>query len=180
MYHAIFGLRKILTKKQKPYQINLLLELAFKGWSLVKESVKIFFLIAKILKHMRDNNSFTEVFFQNVWKNRGYTTKKKIKKNWQYDLPTIGKIVDEKVLPGWNSACPPKSDKLCDSSEEASVTIIARYFSICLNMKFDDDKDNGEDLEDQASLKDNDDNVVVFADEDINRKLEEALNSLMI
>ena len=36
--------------------------------------------------------------FQNIWKNRGCTTKKKIRKYWQYNLPTIGKIVDEKVL----------------------------------------------------------------------------------
>ncbi|CAB5198249.1 unnamed protein product [Rhizophagus irregularis] len=44
-----------------------------------------------------------------------------------------------------------------------------KIFQNMLNMKFDDDKDKGEDLEDQASLEDNDDNVVVFADEDINR-----------
>jgi hypothetical protein len=31
MYHSIFGSRKILAKKPKPYWINLLLELAFKG-----------------------------------------------------------------------------------------------------------------------------------------------------
>jgi len=31
MYHSIFGFHKILTKKSKPYQINLLLDLAFKG-----------------------------------------------------------------------------------------------------------------------------------------------------
>lgn len=49
-----------------------------------------------------------------------------------------------------------------------------------LNMKFDDDKDNGEDLEYQASLEDNDDNMIVSADEDINRKLEEALNSFKL
>jgi hypothetical protein len=46
MYHAIFGLRKILAKKPKPYQINLLLELAFKGWS-IKESVKSLFYNCK-------------------------------------------------------------------------------------------------------------------------------------
>ncbi|CAB5369107.1 unnamed protein product [Rhizophagus irregularis] len=38
-----------------------------------------------------------------------------------------------------------------------------QIFQNMLNMKFDDDKDNGEVLEDQASLEDNDDNVVVFA-----------------
>jgi hypothetical protein len=47
MYHAIFGLRKILAKKPKPYRINLLLELAFKGWSLIKESVKDLFYNCK-------------------------------------------------------------------------------------------------------------------------------------
>ncbi|CAB4390814.1 unnamed protein product [Rhizophagus irregularis] len=60
-----------------------------------------------------------------------------------------------------------KSNKLCDwskctlSSEEASDN--CKIFQNMLNMKFDDDKDNGEVLEDQASLEDNDDNVVVFA-----------------
>ena len=31
MYHSIFGSRKILAKKPKLYQINLLLKFAFKG-----------------------------------------------------------------------------------------------------------------------------------------------------
>jgi len=47
MYHAIFGSRKILAKKPKPYRINLLLELAFKGWLLVKESVNNLFCNCK-------------------------------------------------------------------------------------------------------------------------------------
>src|SRR6266496_5287544 len=44
MYYAIFGLYKILAKKPKPYQINLLLELAFKSWLIIKESVKDLFV----------------------------------------------------------------------------------------------------------------------------------------
>ena len=40
MYHLIFGSRKILAKKPKPYRINLLLKLAFKGWLLVKEPIQ--------------------------------------------------------------------------------------------------------------------------------------------
>jgi len=40
MYHSIFGSCKILAKKPKPYRINLLLKLAFKGWLLVKESIQ--------------------------------------------------------------------------------------------------------------------------------------------
>src|SRR2546430_7168515 len=47
MYHSVFGLNKILAKKPKPYRINLLLELAFKGWSLVKESVNYLFRNSK-------------------------------------------------------------------------------------------------------------------------------------
>ena len=43
MYHSIFGSRKILAKKPKPYRINLLLDLAFKGWLLVKESIQNLF-----------------------------------------------------------------------------------------------------------------------------------------
>src|SRR6266540_3312231 len=134
MYHAIFGLYKILAKKPKPYQINLLLELAFRGWSLIKKSLESFFHIfndyyvenfhssiryqtnsfntaqqiinqAKVIDQTRGKNSFNEIFsnnhniiytakqleflekktaiflldlFQNIWKNRGHTTKKKI------------------------------------------------------------------------------------------------------
>ncbi len=47
MYHAIFGSCKILAKKPKLYQINLLLELAFKGWILVKKSVESLFYNCK-------------------------------------------------------------------------------------------------------------------------------------
>src|SRR5436190_16415766 len=47
MYHAVFGSRKILVKKPKPYQINLLLELTFKGWLLVKKSVNDLFYNCK-------------------------------------------------------------------------------------------------------------------------------------
>ncbi|CAB4428112.1 unnamed protein product [Rhizophagus irregularis] len=203
MYHAVFGPRKILAKKPKPYRINLLLELVFKGWLLVKESVKNLFynckdpeactfinllddvipLVldfypiifrsgcwevykevmilqydikqivsfntaqqiinqAKLIDQMRGENSFIEVFsknhnivytekqldflekktaifliefFQNIWKNRGRVTKQKVKKHWRYNLPTLNKIVDKKILPmGWNSSYPPKLDKLCD------------------------------------------------------------------
>jgi hypothetical protein len=53
MYHVVFGLRKILAKKPKPYRINLFLKLVFKGWLLVKESVKNLFTIAKTLRHVR-------------------------------------------------------------------------------------------------------------------------------
>jgi hypothetical protein len=200
---------------------------------------------AKIIDQTRNKNSFAEVFsknhnivytekqlkflekktavfllnlFQNVWKNRGRTTKKKFKKSWQYNLPSLGKIVDEKVLPmGWNSSCPPKLDRLCDwnkctSSSEVPGSILScghgyhtEYFNkanqkcpycykyLCdgikynckiflntLNKKFDDDKDNGEDLEDQVNLQDNDVDEIVSADEDINKKLEEALESLKL
>ncbi|CAB4483538.1 unnamed protein product [Rhizophagus irregularis] len=79
----------------------------------------------------------------------------------------FGKIVDIKRIVNtiyqqlpklWmKKFCPPKSDKLCDwstfSSEEASGSGLScdncKIFQNMLNMKFDDDKDNGEDLEDQ-------------------------------
>ena len=51
MYHSIFGPRKILAKKPKPYRINFLLELSVKGWLLVKESVQNLFTTVKILRH---------------------------------------------------------------------------------------------------------------------------------
>jgi len=81
---------------------------------------------AKIIDQMRGENSFIEVFsknhnivymekqldflekktaifliefFQNIWKNRGHVIKKKVKKYWQYNLPTLNKIVDKKILP---------------------------------------------------------------------------------
>ena len=47
MYHVVFGSRKILAKKLKPYRINLLLKLVFKGWLLVKESVENLFYNCK-------------------------------------------------------------------------------------------------------------------------------------
>ena len=47
MYHSIFGSCKILAKKPKLYQINLLLELALKGWLLVKESIQSLFYNCK-------------------------------------------------------------------------------------------------------------------------------------
>jgi hypothetical protein len=47
MYHSIFGSRKILAKKPKPYRINLLLDLAFRGWLLVKESIQSLFCNCK-------------------------------------------------------------------------------------------------------------------------------------
>jgi hypothetical protein len=147
-------------------------------------------------------------------KSRTYN-KKKIKKYWQYNLPTFG-TVNEKVLPiGWNSSCPPKLDRLCDwnkctLSSEASGSVLScdhgyhtecfskvnqkclycykylcdgikdncKIFLNMLNKKFNDNKDNSEDLKDQVNLQDNQDNdidEVVSADESINSKLEEAL-----
>ncbi len=47
MYHSIFGSHKILAKKPKPYQINFLLDLAFKGWLLVRKSIQNLFYNCK-------------------------------------------------------------------------------------------------------------------------------------
>lgn len=43
--------------------------------------------------------------------------KKKVRKYWQYNLPTLSKTVDEKVLSmGWSSSCHPRLGRLCDWS----------------------------------------------------------------
>ena len=47
IYHSIFGSCKILAKKPKPYRINLLLDLAFKGWLLVRKSIQNLFYNCK-------------------------------------------------------------------------------------------------------------------------------------
>ncbi|CAG8837511.1 32922_t:CDS:1, partial [Racocetra persica] len=33
LFHEVYGYNKVLAQKPKPYKINLLLELAFQGWS---------------------------------------------------------------------------------------------------------------------------------------------------
>ncbi|RIA96605.1 hypothetical protein C1645_815121 [Glomus cerebriforme] len=112
---------------------------------------------AKVIDQTYDKNSFTE----------------------QYNLPTLGKIVNKKVLPiGWNSSCPPKLDRLCNWNKcalSSEVPDNCMTFQNILNKKFDDDKESSEDLEDQVNLQDDNNNEIVSADEDINRKLEEAL-----
>lgn len=53
--------------------------------------------------------------FQCIWNNRGNTRKKKVKNYWQFNLPTLDKVVDQKVLPmGWSSSYHPRLDKFCD------------------------------------------------------------------
>jgi len=356
MYHSIFGSRKILAKKPKPYRINLLLDLAFKGWLLVKESIQnlfqnckdpeartfidllnniiplvldfypiifrsghweayeeamlrmwsIFFRYrrknynklplaflsdvfywqntkhpiaetlktslhiindyyvenfhssirnqtnsfntaqqiiyqAKVIDQTRGKNSFTETFsnnhniiytekhlrflekktaiflldlFQNVWKNLGGVTKKKSKKYWQYNLPTLGVIVDQKVLPmAWNSSRQPRSDRICDwemctLSSEVPGNILScghgyhmeclvqanqkcpycykylcdgiRYhckvFQNTLSKPFDDNVDeDGEDLENQEDLQDDNGDEIISVEDNVDKKLEEAL-----
>jgi hypothetical protein len=40
---------------------------------------------------------------------------KKVKKYWEFHLPTLNKVVDQKVLPmGWSSSYHPRLNKLCD------------------------------------------------------------------
>jgi hypothetical protein len=39
LFHNVYGNRKILAKKPKPYKINLLLELASQGWSRIRLSI---------------------------------------------------------------------------------------------------------------------------------------------
>ncbi|RIB30096.1 hypothetical protein C2G38_2136510 [Gigaspora rosea] len=39
LFHAVFGRNKVLAKKPKPYKINLILEIAYQGWSRVRPIV---------------------------------------------------------------------------------------------------------------------------------------------
>ena len=39
LFHQVYGPSKVLAKKPKPYRINLLLELAFQGWTRVRLTV---------------------------------------------------------------------------------------------------------------------------------------------
>ena len=39
LFHAVFGSRKVLAKKPKPWKINLLLELAYQGWLKIKVKI---------------------------------------------------------------------------------------------------------------------------------------------
>ena len=39
MFHYVFGNSKILAKKPKPWRINLLLELAIKGWEKISKII---------------------------------------------------------------------------------------------------------------------------------------------
>ena len=71
-----------------------------------------------------------------------------------------------------NEKCPYCYKYLCNGIKDNCVT-----FQNMLNKKFDDDKDSSEDLEDQVNLQDDNNDKIVSADEDIDRKLEEALES---
>lgn len=39
LFHAVFGKRKVLAKKPKPWRINVLLELAYQGWLKIKVKI---------------------------------------------------------------------------------------------------------------------------------------------
>ncbi|RIB17302.1 hypothetical protein C2G38_1444600 [Gigaspora rosea] len=39
LFHAVFGKRKVLARKPKPWRINLLLELAYQGWITIKPKI---------------------------------------------------------------------------------------------------------------------------------------------
>src|SRR6266487_1015552 len=47
MYRRVFGMKKKLAAKPKPWRINLLLYLAHAGWQLVKKYVKERFKLSK-------------------------------------------------------------------------------------------------------------------------------------
>jgi len=196
---------------------------------------------AKVIDQTRGRNSFTETFsnnhniiytekqltflekktamflldlFQNVWNNRGGVTKRKVKKYWQYNLPTLGKIVDQKVLPmAWNSSRQPRSDRICDwnmctLSSEVPGNILScghgyhtecliqadqkcsycfeylrdgirdncKVFQNMLSRPFDDNADeDSEDLENQEDPQENNNYEIIFIEDDIDKKLEEAL-----
>jgi hypothetical protein len=152
--------------------------------------------------------------FQLIWKNRGCVTKKKVKKYWQYNLPTLGKTVDQKILQmGWNSSHQPRLDRLCDwnmctLSSDIPANVLScghgyhaecfdqvnqrctycyeylcdgikyncKVFQNTLSKAFDDNVGEDDvDLENQEDLQDNNVDEMVFIDENINNKLEEAL-----
>jgi hypothetical protein len=50
LFHAVFGSRKVLAKKPKPWRINLLLELAYQGWLKIK--IKILEKFGSICKNV--------------------------------------------------------------------------------------------------------------------------------
>ncbi|CAB4417237.1 unnamed protein product [Rhizophagus irregularis] len=39
LFHFIFGKRKVLVKKPKPWKINLLLDLAYNGWCKIRDTI---------------------------------------------------------------------------------------------------------------------------------------------
>jgi len=52
MFHFVFGKNKKLAKKPKPWRINLLLELTWKGWiKIKKEIVEKFGLMCKDIEY---------------------------------------------------------------------------------------------------------------------------------
>ncbi|CAG8509280.1 22566_t:CDS:2 [Dentiscutata erythropus] len=48
LFHRIFGNNKVLAQKPKPYKINILLELAYQGWS------KIHSIVIRKFEHSKD------------------------------------------------------------------------------------------------------------------------------
>jgi hypothetical protein len=43
LFHSVFGKRKVLAKKPKPWRINLLLDLAYNGWCKIRDIIIIKF-----------------------------------------------------------------------------------------------------------------------------------------
>ena len=39
LFHSVFGKRKVLAKKPKPWRINLLLDLAYNGWCKIRDTI---------------------------------------------------------------------------------------------------------------------------------------------
>ena len=39
LFHYVFGKKKILAKKPRPWRINLLLDLAYRGWCKIRDTI---------------------------------------------------------------------------------------------------------------------------------------------
>ncbi|RIA88650.1 hypothetical protein C1645_826065 [Glomus cerebriforme] len=76
----------------------------------------------------------------------------------------------QQIIHQANEKCPYCYKYLCNGIKDNCMT-----FQNMLNKKFDDDKESSEDLEDQMNLQDDNNDEIVSADKDINRKLEEVL-----
>ncbi|POG77971.1 hypothetical protein GLOIN_2v1814843 [Rhizophagus irregularis DAOM 181602=DAOM 197198] len=125
LFHTVFGKKKVLAKKPKPWRINLLLDLTYNGWyernhcelKDTFEKTKAYPYKPSSLKLLTDKTAlFLLDYFQEIFKNQGKSKsiKLKKKKTLQYELFTLRETVDPKCLPTGYSANIPPSPDACD------------------------------------------------------------------